>query len=191
MRDYRGYSAKIAVDEELGMLHGTVLGITDVVTFQAKTVDELEPAFHESVDDYLAWCEERGEKPDKPYSGRFVLRVKPELHRRASIAAKLADMSLNEWIVSVVESALREESKPPTLASVCSWAGLGRLIAHPRSPARQRFAPAESSRTKGEGVYRFFIRAPEGEVVEVRPVGQIASENVETVPRDEPAAVDN
>jgi len=112
MKPYKGYSAKVTVDDELKVFHGEVLGITDVVTFQATTYDNLVAAFHESVDDYLAFCGERGEAPDKPYSGRFVLRVAPQIHRRASIAAKHADMSLNEWVTSVLERALREESGP-------------------------------------------------------------------------------
>jgi len=114
MKPYKGYAAKVTVDDELRVFHGEVLGITDVVTFQAANYDELETAFHDSVDDYLDFCQERGEAPDKPYSGRFVLRVAPELHRRASLAAKQADVSLNEWITSVLERALPEESGAPT-----------------------------------------------------------------------------
>jgi predicted HicB family RNase H-like nuclease len=114
MKPYKGYAAKVTVDEDLRVFHGEVLGIADVVTFQAASFDDLAAAFHESVDDYLAFCQERGEAPDKPYSGRFVLRVAPELHRQASLAAKQADMSLNEWIILVLERALPQESEPRT-----------------------------------------------------------------------------
>ena len=106
LSEYKAYSAKISVDEELDVFHGQVLGISDVVTFQGRTPEELARAFHESVDDYLAFCRERGDNPDKPYSGRFVLRITPELHREVSVAAKQSDVSMNEWIVRILEHAL-------------------------------------------------------------------------------------
>ena len=102
LASYKGYSAKTDIDEELGVFHGEVLGISDVVTFQGKTPEELTKAFQGSVDDYLAFCKERGEKPDKPYSGRFVLRVPPELHRAVDLAAGMANKSMNAWIGEVL-----------------------------------------------------------------------------------------
>jgi predicted HicB family RNase H-like nuclease len=113
IRDYKGYSAKVSVDEEKDILYGQVLGIVDVVTFEGTTVEELVEAFHESVDDYLAYCRERGEEPDKPYSGRFVLRMKPELHRKVAMAAQKNDMSMNDWIVSTVERSCPETPVRP------------------------------------------------------------------------------
>ena len=112
MKDYKGYSAKISLDEEQDLFHGEVEGITDVVTFEGKSPEELTSAFHDSVDDYLAFCEELEEQPDKPYSGRFVLRLSPELHQRVAIAAKKADVSMNEWIVSLVEERLEGGAFP-------------------------------------------------------------------------------
>ena len=113
MKDYKGYSAKITLDEELGVFHGEVAGIADVVTFEGKTPGELTKAFHDSVDDYLAFCEEREEQPDKPYSGRFVLRLSPELHRRVAIAAKKVGMSMNEWILALVSEKMPKRSSRP------------------------------------------------------------------------------
>ena len=113
MEDYKGYSASISLDEKQDVFHGEVMGITDVVTFEGKTPEELRKAFHDSVDDYLAFCAEREEKPDKPYSGRFVLRLSPELHRQAAVSAKRADMSMNEWIVALVEKSLEERPLSP------------------------------------------------------------------------------
>ena len=66
MMEYKGYMGKVEFDEDAGVLHGEVLGIRDVVTFQGESVQEIERAFRESVDDYLAFCTERGEEPDKP-----------------------------------------------------------------------------------------------------------------------------
>ena len=62
--NYKGYTAVVDLDEEAGILHGEVVGTRDVITFQARSVDELEQAFRDSVDDYLAFCKERDEPPD-------------------------------------------------------------------------------------------------------------------------------
>ncbi|MEN6493449.1 MAG: type II toxin-antitoxin system HicB family antitoxin [Thermoguttaceae bacterium] len=114
MNDYKGYSAKVVLDEEQGVFHGQVIGTTDIITFEGGTPEELVNAFHDSVDDYLAFCEQRGEKADKPYSGRFVLRVTPELHRGIAIAAKRANVSMNDWITAALEEALEKPVSPRT-----------------------------------------------------------------------------
>ena len=102
MMKYKGYQAKITVEEDQSIFHGEVLGLTDVVTFQGATFVELKDAFQESVDDYLQFCEERGEEPEKPFSGRFVVRMSPDLHRDCVIAAKHSDKSLNAWVASML-----------------------------------------------------------------------------------------
>jgi predicted HicB family RNase H-like nuclease len=107
--EYQGYSAKIEYDENLGTFHGQVLNINDVITFQGTSVEELGREFAASVDDYLAWCEERGEPPEKPYSGRFLLRVDPDLHRQVALAAAREGVSLNAWAASVLEGAVSAE----------------------------------------------------------------------------------
>ncbi len=70
-------------------LHGEVMGTRDVVFFEADSVNQLEKEFRFSVDDYLAVCAERGREPVKPFSGRVPLRIRPELHRAASEAARV------------------------------------------------------------------------------------------------------
>jgi len=104
---YKGYSARIRLDEENCVFYGEVLGIVDVVTFQGATVPELLKAFEESVDDYLEFCEQSGEDPDRPYSGKFVVRISSELHREASAAAEQAGTSLNSWISDCVEHCIQ------------------------------------------------------------------------------------
>ncbi|MCY2924702.1 MAG: type II toxin-antitoxin system HicB family antitoxin [Planctomycetota bacterium] len=98
MIEYKGYFGKVEYDAEANILHGEVLGIRDVVTFQARSVDEVERAFHESVDDYLAFCRDRGEKPDKPCSGKFVVRIGSDLHRRVAALAQESGKSINTII---------------------------------------------------------------------------------------------
>ena len=105
MLTYKGYTGNVEFDEEAGLFHGEVLDTRDVVTFQGTSVEELIQAFHDSVDDYLEYCKERGEQPEKPFSGRLMLRVSPDLHRRVSVQATRAGKSLNQWIVDKLKEA--------------------------------------------------------------------------------------
>lgn len=102
MMKYKGYSGHVEYDDDAKIFHGEVLGIKDVVTFQGTTVDEIEQAFKDSIDDYLAFCVKRGEDPDKPFSGKFNLRIPPELHAKLSIAAQLQGESLNNYIAKAL-----------------------------------------------------------------------------------------
>ena len=105
MLKYKGYTGRVEFDDEAGVFHGEVLDLRDVVTFQGKSVDELERAFRDSVDDYLAFCEQRGEEPDKPFSGRLMLRLSPSLHRKVYVQAQREGQSLNQWISDKLEKA--------------------------------------------------------------------------------------
>jgi predicted HicB family RNase H-like nuclease len=95
---YKNYMAKVEYDDEAGVFHGEVIDLRDVITFEGESVGELRQAFEDSVEDYLEFCSQRGEEPEKPFSGRFLLRISPELHREISMLAKLEDSSLNQWI---------------------------------------------------------------------------------------------
>jgi len=106
MMEHKGYLGKVEFDDEAALFHGEVVNTRDVITFQGQSVAEWKKAFRDSVDDYLAFCAERGEEPDKPYSGQFVARVSPELHRRASLAAQVAGKSLNAWVAEQLQSAV-------------------------------------------------------------------------------------
>lgn len=116
MMTYKGYRGAVRFDDEAGIFHGEVVGVRDVVTFQGRTVDEIKTAFHESVDDYLEFCASRGEAPDKPYSGRFLLRVEPSLHRRLVELSVDEGESLNNWIAArlagFVGASHREQETP-------------------------------------------------------------------------------
>ena len=95
---YKGYEAVVMFDEDANIFHGEVINTRDVITFQGTTVAELKKALRESVEDYLAFCEERGEEPDKPFSGNFVVRIRPDLHRQLYTQAKKSGKSLNAFI---------------------------------------------------------------------------------------------
>lgn len=98
MLTYKGYHGNVEFDEKAGLFHGEVVDLRDVITFQGKSVDELQQAFRDSIDDYLDFCRERGEDPDKPFTGRLMLRLPTEIHRRVYVRAKKEGKSLNEYI---------------------------------------------------------------------------------------------
>ena len=103
---YKGYTAgPVEFDEDARLFSGTVAGLRDVVHFAGRTADELSQAFRDSVDDYLAWCAERGKPPERPYSGRFPVRVTPEQHRKAALRAAEEGVSLNAWIAKRIDAA--------------------------------------------------------------------------------------
>ncbi len=98
MFKYKGYIGKVDFNEEKDLFHGEVINTRDVITFKGKSVRELKKGLRDSVDDYLDFCKERGEEPDKPFSGQFIVRIPPEIHREAFIEAKKSGKSLNAWV---------------------------------------------------------------------------------------------
>jgi predicted HicB family RNase H-like nuclease len=105
MMEYKGYLSRIEFDDEANIFHGEVINIRDVITFQGKSVDELRKTFEDSVEDYLAFCAERGEEPDKPFSGRFTVRLSPEQHRKVILAAEKAGKDIEMWVEEALTQA--------------------------------------------------------------------------------------
>lgn len=107
---YKGYSGHVSFDDEAKIFHGEVLDTKDVITFQGRSVDEIETSFKDSVDDYLEFCIERNEQPDKPFSGKFVVRLEPSLHHRIYLKAAQSGKSLNKWIKDTLTTHLTTTS---------------------------------------------------------------------------------
>jgi predicted HicB family RNase H-like nuclease len=105
---YRGYTASVKFSARDRVFHGRLDGIRDIITFQGASVEELETGFRGAVDDYLDWCGEDGGEAQKPYSGRFVMRLSPEMHGDISIASRVAGESMNSWVVGAIEARLQE-----------------------------------------------------------------------------------
>jgi predicted HicB family RNase H-like nuclease len=105
MMEYKGYLAQVKFDDEADIFHGEVVNTRDVITFQGKSVDELRQAFKESVEDYLEFCRERGEEPDKPFTGRFTIQLTPEEHRKIIQAAEKAGRDIDTWVAEVLGHA--------------------------------------------------------------------------------------
>ncbi len=106
---YRGYVAAISYAADERRFYGDVLDLADAIAFNGSSVTELEEGFAAAVDAYLDWCAERGKEPAKPFSGRVLLRLTPDLHRAATLAAAARRLSLNGFLVGCVERALAAE----------------------------------------------------------------------------------
>ena len=103
---YKGYQGKFEYDQDADIFHGEVLHLNDVVTFQGRSIDELKKALADSVEDYLQLCKEVGKEPEKPFSGKFNIRISPELHQKIAKKAAEAGVSLNSWIIRYFEKGL-------------------------------------------------------------------------------------
>jgi len=95
---YKGYLGQVEFDDEANIFHGEVIGLKDVITFQGTTAKEIQKAFRDSIDDYLEWCKERGEEPEKTFSGKLNIRMNPNLHAHLALEAAKRSMSLNDLI---------------------------------------------------------------------------------------------
>ena len=94
---YRGYAARIEFSSEDECFIGHIAGIKDHVGFHGESVSELKISFEEAVDDYLDTCNKVGKTPQKPYSGKLMLRLRPEIHAAVATAAELSGQSINQW----------------------------------------------------------------------------------------------
>ena len=106
--EYKGYKAAIVFDPDDETFHGTVVNIDDTVHFEGRSVTELKRALKDSVEYYLEFCRKRGEEPNKPYSGRFLVRLSPDQHRAAAYAAKLRGTSVNSFVSEAIEQAVKK-----------------------------------------------------------------------------------
>lgn len=108
---HNGYIGEFEIDLVHNMMTGHIAGINDVVTFSGKTVKELQKAFESSVDDYLETCKALGEDPEKPYSGKFNVRIPSDLHRILALVAKTQGTSLNDVVVKALTKEANRKKK--------------------------------------------------------------------------------
>ena len=135
MMEYKGYIGAVEFDEDAQILHGRVVGIRDVITFQADKASDIPKAFHDSVDDYLAFCTSRGEQPDRAYSGQFVLRLDPKLHRKLDMLADASKKSLNAVATELLDQAVQSANSKPAKRRVHRFKSGERGVA--KSPSRK------------------------------------------------------
>lgn len=95
---YKGFVGSVAFSEEDNVFFGKIEGIDGLVNFEGSSVDELKNAFHEAVDDYIAYCKEEGIQPQKTYSGTLNIRITPDIHRQIAVLASKSGISINAFI---------------------------------------------------------------------------------------------
>ena len=110
---YKGYTAKIEADTEAGILHGRIVGIPEIITFEGESLPQLLEDFHAAVDDYLEDCQERGVKPTAPASGQHPLKLPPQLHAIGKVFAKDSGTNFNSYVVSLIAKDLEEKTDIP------------------------------------------------------------------------------
>ncbi len=104
---HKGYTARVEYDERDNLFVGRILGIRSIISFHGETVSGLRSAFEHAIKDYLDDCKQAGLSPEKPASGKLLLRVPPEVHGRALVAAQSAGKSLNQWATEVLQHAVQ------------------------------------------------------------------------------------
>ena len=104
---YKGYASCIEYSDEDGCFVGRVAGIKDILTFHGSSVEELRGEFKKTVNFYLESCQKSGESPDKPYSGKLMLRVPPEIHAAVATAAEVSGKSINQWVSEKLSQAAK------------------------------------------------------------------------------------
>ena len=119
MMEYKGYRASVTYDDDAGTFCGSVVDTRDVVTFMGDSVEQLRREFKFSVDDYLAFCQERGREPDKPYSGEISFKVSSKVHRTADAAARSEGKTLEEWLAETLEWVAEQTLHPPAYVNPC------------------------------------------------------------------------
>ena len=103
--EYKGYQARIEYDDNDKIFVGHISGIRAIVGFHGESVSELEAAFRDAVDDYLDHCKEKGIAPQRPFSGKVMLRIDPEVHAKAAMQAQARGLSLNQYVGKVLSQA--------------------------------------------------------------------------------------
>jgi predicted HicB family RNase H-like nuclease len=114
---YKGYTASMTFDAQDKVIVGRVLDIDDILTFHGESVAEFEAHFHAVVDGYIAACASLDSAPEKPASGRLMLRVSPQVHAASLKAAALSGTSLNRWAERALRTASRQAASQKETAA--------------------------------------------------------------------------
>jgi predicted HicB family RNase H-like nuclease len=97
-----------------------VLDLNDIITFSGNSVQDLKQSFKDSVDAYIEYCEENGEEPEKPFSGKFSVRIDPELHKAISRHASLTGKSINTIVSEAISDAIYTKTQPTSILNTTS-----------------------------------------------------------------------
>jgi predicted HicB family RNase H-like nuclease len=145
---YKGYAATLEIDEEAGELFGRVQGTRHIITFQGETIEEARRSFEETIDAYLESCRESGEEPDRPFSGKFVVRIAPDLHRELARIADRRGASLNEVVGDALAVSVQmDKSAGLPVVTIEDCKPMAEVMAE-----RAERAEAERARRRGKRV---------------------------------------
>lgn len=111
--EYKGYTGSAETSIQDNCLHGKILFISDAITYEAETINDLKAEFVAAVDDYIATCAEIGKEPQRPFKGSFNVRISPELHKQAAIAAQIENISLNEIVSKAINNYVNRADLRP------------------------------------------------------------------------------
>lgn len=114
---FKGYTASMVFDAQDKIIVGRVLDIDDIITFHGESIAEFESNFHAAIDAYLSASTELGSAPEKPASGKVMLRIAPEVHAAALKAAARSGTSLNKWAERTLGKAARKPTAQATARS--------------------------------------------------------------------------
>lgn len=104
-----GYTGSIEYDLKDKCLFGQLLYVNDIVTYQGDTIPELEASFTEAVTGYIETCREIGKLPEKPFSGTFNVRIKPEVHRKLAYKAADTGATINQLVAKAIETLVNDD----------------------------------------------------------------------------------
>lgn len=107
--EYKNYYAEIHFSADDEVFFGKLIGINDLVSFEADSVKELKKEFKAAVEDYLSFCKVQKKAPDKTYKGSFNVRIPSALHRDAAIVASIKNMSLNDFVKNAIDITVQRE----------------------------------------------------------------------------------
>ena len=118
MLEYKGYHAMVDYDAEDDIFVGEVFGIADSLNFHGSSVAELKEMFRQSIDNYLELCEKIGKNPDKEFKGTFNVRIPPEMHRKAALAAAKQKITLNQYVLRAIDRSFAEDESGKKTVSI-------------------------------------------------------------------------
>ena len=143
--EYKGYHGSVEYSSEDKCLFGKVLFVDSLLMYDGESVSELEVAFHETVDSYLAHCAETGEEPNKPYSGSFNVRVGSDIHRDSVLAGYKLGMGLNEFVIYSLKTAIDGLHQAPVVQAPLEQPSKPRLVYSAAAAAPTKWEPVSAT----------------------------------------------
>lgn len=108
---YKDFIGSVEVSIEDNCVHGKILFINDLVTYESDTPINLKAKFKAAVDDYLETCKALKIEPHKSFSGSFNIRIEPERHQELAIHAAQKNTTINQVVKKAIGKYLDQSSE--------------------------------------------------------------------------------